>query len=254
MFVSRADDIYVASYPRSGTTWVQMLLVELFFGGEPRFDHLSDVSPFLDIALRNQIDLDRLGSPRILKTHLSFRQIGGRPGRYLYVMRDGRDVLVSYFHFWRAYGGYEGQFAAFFEDFVSGRVQYGSWFKHVASWTEHKHDSNLLLVHYEDLLSRFDETVETIAVHCGVVLTPRALADMSRFCGLGFMKRHEGRFAPAPRLGGSIVPTGFIRNGKSGGWKDYLSPEQDARFQELAGQLLGHRGVARVGFEVGPVI
>src|SRR5689334_14871783 len=97
MFVPRRDDVYVVSYPRSGTSLLQMVLYQMLTDGEMSFGHISDLMPFLERSLRSGDDLERLPSPRILKTHLQFKQLSHSPGCFLYVFRDGRDVLVSYF-------------------------------------------------------------------------------------------------------------------------------------------------------------
>src|SRR5262249_44283474 len=135
-FSPRQSDIYVASYPRSGTSLVQMLLHQLTTDGGVTFEHISHVMPFLERALRGSSgdQLERLPSPRIFKTHLPYKNVSHWPGRYLYVSRDGRDVLVSYFHMYKTYVNSAAEFSAFFNDFLAGRVQYGSWFQHVANW------------------------------------------------------------------------------------------------------------------------
>ncbi len=93
VFEPRDDDIYVVSYPRSGTTVLQMLLYQLISNGSMAFDHICQVSPFVERSLLRGRDLGQLPSPRILKTHLSYETIPDWPGKYIYVVRDGKDVL-----------------------------------------------------------------------------------------------------------------------------------------------------------------
>ncbi len=137
VFEPRQDDIYIVSYPRSGTTLAQMLLYQLVSNGSVAFDHISQVSPFVDSALRRGRNLNRLPSPRLLKTHWSYERFPNWPGKYIYVVRDGKDVLVSYFHFQRTHFNADLGFEQFFQMFLDGRCPYGSWFRHVRGWTAH---------------------------------------------------------------------------------------------------------------------
>jgi hypothetical protein len=133
-FTPRADDILVVTYPRSGTTWTQMILRQLTTDGGMDFAHIAQVSPWLEWALRSGRDLDRLPAPRVFKSHLSYRRIPKGPCRYIYVARDGRDVAVSYYHFARTHMQYRGTFGEFYDRFLTGDDTYGSWLAHVAGW------------------------------------------------------------------------------------------------------------------------
>lgn len=144
----RTDDIYIVTYPRSGTTWLQMILYQMLTDGEMSFTHISQVIPFFDRALLSRTDLAALKSPRVFKTHLPFRNISTLPGRYLYVARNGKDVLTSYYHFHRSHYGFNRGLAEFFEDFISGTLQYGSWFDHVSEWRKHDGDPRTLFRHF----------------------------------------------------------------------------------------------------------
>ncbi|MCU1338445.1 MAG: sulfotransferase [Bryobacterales bacterium] len=234
-FVPRPDDIYIATYPRSGTSLVQMLLYQLTTDGEVGFDHISSVMPFLERSLRSGESLESLGSPRIFKTHLPYRLVSRWPGKYIYVAREGKDVLLSYFHMYRDYVNPGTAFPTFFEDFLAGRVQYGSWFQHVAGWEPHRGDSNVLYLHYEDLVSELDRQAEKIAEFCGFPFPPDQRARILERCSFASMRQHERKFAPEnPRSEGS-----FIRRGQVGGWKDHFTNEQVAAFEQTARLYFG---------------
>ena len=73
-FSPRPDDIFVASYPRSGTTWVQFILYQLTTPGDMKFDHISQISPWFERSLAlgtmRASDFEAFASPRLFKTHL----------------------------------------------------------------------------------------------------------------------------------------------------------------------------------------
>ena len=60
--------------------------------------------------------------------------------KHICVARDGREVLVSYYLFRRAYFEADHSFSDFFDDFLAGRLHYGSRFEHVAAWRAHAQD------------------------------------------------------------------------------------------------------------------
>jgi hypothetical protein len=237
-FPSRPDDIYIVTYPRSGTTWVQMMLYQLTTSGEMSFLHISQVVPFLERAIRMGLDLAALKSPRVFKTHMPFRFLSAKPGKFIYVARDGKDVLVSYFHFYRTYLDFTGTFAEFFDRFMTGQVQYGSWFRHVAEWKAHAGDPNVLFLNYEDLCASFDESLRRIIAFCGLDIPPDRYGEIRTRCSFEFMKRHERQFDHNTEIAWELLELGsqstFLRRGQVGSWKEQLTASQDAAFDQAA--------------------
>jgi len=230
-FSPNEHDIYICSYPRSGTTWVQVIVYQLVRRRPLDFAHISDVIPFLESALQNGVDITGIPIPRIFKTHLHFRHVAKWPGKKVYVIRDGRDVLVSYFHFCETFLGYREPFDSFFNAFLEGRVQYGSWFRHVASWKRHALDQNILLLEYEDLRRDLDSSLRKLAAFLGLHLSLEQRAtiiDGSRF---ELMKANDAKFRPPQILPGPRKVEGdFIRQGTVGAWQHYFTPDQKDAF------------------------
>ena len=75
LLVPRADDIYVVSYPRSGTTWLQMILYQIMTDGDLNFGHISERVPFFERSLTVGRDLNALPSPRLFKTHYPYDRL-----------------------------------------------------------------------------------------------------------------------------------------------------------------------------------
>jgi hypothetical protein len=245
-FCPRADDIFIASYPRSGTTWLQMIVWHLVTAGDVSFDHISQVIPFLEGMAQQPRNGDGLPSPRIFKTHLPFQTVATWPGKFIYVARDGRDVLISCFHFERVYFGSTEPFDAFFERFVTGHVLYGSWFSHVAAWTAHAGDSNLLCLTYEGLTMDFEASVRKAASFLQVTVEPERIRELQRRCSFASMRAIEQKFDAG--VGRSLEtgrrhqahaagPGSFVRQGRVGGWRDVLTAAQQSRFAALTTQV-----------------
>jgi hypothetical protein len=238
-FAVRPDDIFISSYPRSGTTWLQLILHLLTTDGGTEFDHISQVTPWVDRSLAvgalTAADLEALPSPRVFKSHLPHRWLPGG-ARYVYVVRDGRDVAVSYYHFYRSHLRYTGSFDAFFERFLRGEVQYGSWFKHVAGWESRRGSPGVLIVRYEELKADPRRGVERLAELCELDVPPTRLTEIVERCSFEQMKRHERKFDFATEflLQSGYSGRGFLRRGQTGEGAATLSPDQLGTFERLA--------------------
>jgi len=247
----RPTDVFISSYPRSGTTLTQWILYLLTHEEQPDPTHLTKVSPWFERSLAigelTASDLERFPSPRVFKSHLP-RQWLPDGARYIYVERDGLDVLVSYFHFYRAYLGFEGTLDDFYGRFMDGRVQYGSWFEHVAGWRERASDPDVLIVRYEDLLNERKASIERIVDFLGWDRSEgwvdRAVIESS----FDAMKRRESVFdhATALLLERGVNPQSFLRSGQSWRGVDALSDAQAREIRERSstGRRLAIRGLA----------
>jgi hypothetical protein len=217
-------DIFIVSYPRSGNTWVQMILYQLATKGDANLQHISQFSTFIEPYLLQGLDITLLQSPRIFKSHMSYSWIPKGPCKYIYVARDGRDVSVSYFHLYRTYHNFKGTFADFFKKFVRGRVGWGSWFNHVSSWWSHKDDSNVLFLWYEDLIDDLEGSIRKVSDFCGFEIEAERFPVIVERCGFSYMKSQEAKFDPFTQLPkrGNTNKNSFIRNGRIDDHEEYM--------------------------------
>lgn len=247
----RPTDVFISSYPRSGTTLTQWILYLLTHetGAEPT--HLTQVSPWFERSLAigelTAADLEHLPSPRVFKSHLPRHWLPDG-ARYVYVERDGLDVLISYFHFYRAYLGFEGTLDQFYERFMSGRIQYGSWFEHVAEWRQRASDPEVLIVQYEDLVDDRRKSIERMASFLGWKIDDRSIDRAVVESSFDAMKRRESVFdhATALLIERGVQPRAFLRSGQRGGGSAELSDEQIRGFRERSARVrpLAIRGLA----------
>lgn len=236
-FEARESDIWIATYPRSGTTWSQYLLVLLHRGINFEFDHIHDPSPWFERSLAvgslRAEDLNALSSPRIFKTHLPASWVPER-GRVLHVHRDGRDVARSYFGLYRKYLGFEGTFSDFFERFLNGDLQYRSWFDFERGWQLRKQERNVLSVAYEDMRARPRDYAERISTFMGLSPSSEELEAIVAATDIKAMKEIEHKFDHAALLlrERGVQSQSFIRDGRVGAGAKELTPEQERAFQE----------------------
>jgi hypothetical protein len=232
--MARPDDIFLVTYPRSGTTWLQMILHQLTSDGEMEFMHISERFPWFERYAFLGRDIETFPSPRLFKSHLPYQVIPKTAKKYIYVMRDGRDVAESYYHMYLTHLDFKADFNTFFKMFMAGRVQFGSWFEHVANWKANRVGLNVLYLEYELLLADPEAGIRKIAEFCDIPLTPEKLARVVERSSFTFMKQYEMKFDQALEvlLEQGLTLGSFIRKGRAGEGSKRLTPEQDAQFQQ----------------------
>lgn len=232
-FDEREDDIYVATFLKSGTTWMQMILYQLTTNGDMNFEHIYEVSPWLRNLAETEGEIPELPSPRIIKTHDPYHTIAKRKkGRFIFVIRDGLDVAYSLFHHRKNYNDSKITVEKNFE--ISFREEGEmNWFAFTKQWLENRNKHNILYVHYEALQNNFEEELYRIASFINIEINPADLPRILERCSFDFMKAHENKFGEKePKEKHVTVYNQFIRSGKVGEGKEVLPPEDLAFYKE----------------------
>lgn len=144
------DDVLIVSYPKSGNTWVRFLIGNLLHEDPITFANVEQMIPSLYSS--NEL-LQSTLRPRYLKSHEYFDP---RYKTVIYIVRDPRDVAISYYHFWVKVGLIEENYPIddYVSRFVNGELDgFGSWGENVGSWLgARENDPGFLLLRYEALL------------------------------------------------------------------------------------------------------
>jgi hypothetical protein len=172
----RFNDGFIIAHPRSGSTWLRTIITNIL---EPDVKSNPDVFNSLipGVSFRNVKQIRNLTSPRIMTSHTMY--LPGLP-KVIYMVRDGRDVLVSYYHYMvfrqSRFTVTERNhvepvdFATFINRYYRGF--YGHiWDKHVLSWLDNDFASDnkrFLLVRYEDLSTDTSETLLRVTKFLGI--------------------------------------------------------------------------------------
>lgn len=222
-------DVFLVSYPRSGNTWVRFLIANVLkpAGVEIDFHNVQDYVPELG---RNNDIISRMESPRVVKSHSLYES--SYP-RVIYLVRDGRDVYVSYYH----YRKNQLDESETLGDFIRREDHYpSSWSDHVRSWLGSSGDRpNLLLVRYEDLLERPLEELKRMVDFIGLDVTGEQLAQAIQDSSFSEMRRIDQTKGRKYNLTGT---KDFVRKGKAGSWQDEFSAEDIAYLKAKEGDLL----------------
>ncbi len=232
LFEERDSDIYVATYLKSGTTWMQMILYQLTTDGNMDFNHIYDVSPWIrNEAIRGEKPRD-LPEPRVIKTHDHYTEFNKDvKGRFIYVYRDGKDVAVSLLHHVRNYNNSEMTLDKVMEEYFDETKDY-NWFKFNRLWMQNKDKRNILYVRYEDLQHNFDATLQRIIAFLNLQVDAETLARVKERSSFAYMKQFQDKFGEQPTERDKRRYDQFIRKGKTGEGKEVLTPEQQTLIEQ----------------------
>jgi hypothetical protein len=226
----RADDRYVFSYPRSGSTWLRTILANLIDptvdGGDP--DQRRATIP--GVSIRSARLINSLRSPRLIKSHA--RYMGPVP-RAIYLVRDGRDVLVSLYHYriTRPGHGERIDFPDFCRRYFRGDLG-DMWHENVLSWLRKGSPamgSSLKVLRFEDFKSDVAGRVAEVADFLGIEATLDQVQASVEHASLDRLREIE-----RTRQGELSANRTFYRGGKVGQWQEMLTGELAERFLELS--------------------
>ena len=226
VFGERKDDIYIATYPKSGTTLMQMILYHLTTDGKMDFEHIYEVSPWIrNASFRKQKPVE-LPSPRLIKSHDDYKKFPkGTKGKFIYVYRNGMDVAVSLYHQQKNYNKIDLKF----DVFIKSSFKSKSWFKHTKGWFKNKNKFPILYVCYEDLLKHKRAEIDRIVEFCDLKPSNEAIDRAVKYSSFEYMKQNEKMFGDQA-LEDKNVYDQFIRKGKSGEGKEMFNKKQKEEF------------------------
>jgi aryl sulfotransferase len=254
-FSFREDDIVIATYAKSGTTWMQQIISQLLFNGEKGLE-VAEMSPWLDLRVPpKEVKLAAIEAQshrRFVKTHLPVDAlVFSERAKYIYIGRDGRDVLWSlYNHHLNAnaawYGALNdtpGRIGPSIKPPPSSIIQYyNDWldndgypfwslWENVRTWWAIRDLPNVLFVHFADLKADMAGEIRRIAEFIGTPIDESKWQSILLHCSFDYMKANATTSVP---LGGAFWDGGaetFIYKGTNGRWRDELSAEDIAKYE-----------------------
>lgn len=239
--VSRRD-AFLVSYPKSGNTWLKFMLAHLLGGREADLDNDSTV--IADVGSHRATPHVLPEGGRLIKSHEPYSSPQKRFYRKaIYLIRDGRDVAVSYYYTLIRRGLYAGDFGPFLRLFLAGDVDgYGPWHEHVRSWLESPlhEDGTLLVLRYEDMLADPADNLCAAMEFLGVpVERERAEQTISEYTAERMRERERRTRFHERKQRQDIM---FVRKAKAGDWAETFTPEDEELFLSATGGLLERLG------------
>ncbi|CAL4994232.1 unnamed protein product [Urochloa decumbens] len=279
----RPSDVFLASFPKSGTTWLKALA----FATANRAKHppsatnhnhpLRRMNPHqcvgfmeMDLELRRDAssllkEFEALGSPRVLATHLPYCLLPksiitddeSSGSRIVYICRNPKDVFISDWFFVRkvspAYGA-DAVSSFTLEEaldlFCEGRLYGGPQWDHVLQYREEslRRPKRVLFLEYDKMLRE----------------PASALKKLAEFMGCGFSKEEEEEGGVVDAIvklcslrelknmevnknGGNVAGIkndAFFRNGAIGDWSNHMTPSMANKVDKIVEDALQGSGFA----------
>jgi hypothetical protein len=249
---------WLASYPKSGNTWLRFLLANILLGRAPSSS--LEVSRRIPDIHRPDVPADPPGPEgrEFIKTHFMRAPAHprlGETGRVIHVVRHPRDVLLSALNYRRMEGvidtltdaQYAQSFIAASGDGLWARLGYGSWLQHTASWLEPGVPA--LLVLYErlkaDPAAELRRILAFLEIDAGEEAIARAVKESS-FDNLRALEIREraakGKSIFPGRPADTKAGRFFFNKGGTGQRLDPIAPGLDAAFEQRFGPALRNLG------------
>ncbi|XP_074646258.1 sulfotransferase 1C4-like [Tubulanus polymorphus] len=228
------DDCFVVSYPKTGTTLTRHTLFLICNDGDLE---VTKQKPICERVLYLGADehfakIESLSRPRLMQIHFPFEmfpiQAMEKNAKVIYVMRNPKDTLVSYYHYYRScksLGNFPGTWDDFFQLFLNKKLVHGYFYDHVLSWWNQRHRDNILFLKYEDMVTDPKSNILKICTFLGKTLSADKIDDIIKQTSFESMRDNPTTNNSQSKFqDNKIFP--FIREGKIGGWKKYFTAEQ----------------------------
>jgi muconolactone delta-isomerase len=238
----RASDVFFASYPRSGSTWLRFLLFGSLVGEPSGFSSVNLAIP--DVKVHKHGLPLMPGGGRLIKTHEVFHP---EYRKAVYLVRDPRDVALSEYAYQTSLGLVTAELDNYLRMFVTQAVNpFASWRAHVDSWLSAPlGQGQLLIVRFEDLRADPFKIVVQIVEFLG--LTPDEVRIRAAIAN-NTVERMRAKEKETPQR--ASARGRFIRSGSAGGWRGVLTPAQVQLFRQHTGDSLSRLGYS---FDAEPV-
>ncbi|CAK8691003.1 unnamed protein product [Clavelina lepadiformis] len=234
-FEPEPGDVFVITYPKCGTTWMNNILYLMKNNGVTveEGDNIANYFPFIEL-IGGEATKEK-PRPRFIKSHLLFDILPqSSNAKYIHVARNPKDCVVSFYHhtvgYEQFYDWNDGKLDDYFEIFMAGGCDWGSYFEMVPRWYERSlKQDNILFLFYEDMIVDLRKEVLKVADFLGPSWKESLLRNNEEIldkvlenASFSAMKAKQKRYFYSPRP----KDRPFLRKGAIGSWRDELSEEQ----------------------------
>ena len=234
-------DVFIVTPAKCGTTWMQQIVHGLRTRGSMDFDEITSVIPWIETAMDIGLDIykPQVANPRAFKTHKTLNE-APKGGKYIVVVRDPKDVLLSHYHFFNGWLFEQDSISieAFAMEFYIPRRMY--W-NHITALWEQRRNANVIALCYEDLKNDLPEAVNKVAQFIGIELDDELKDIVVKQSDIQFMKQHKSQFddhlvrqARYKTLGLPLAEhISKVRNGQVGESKNGVPDAVKAEFDKV---------------------
>jgi hypothetical protein len=230
------DDLYIVSFPKSGITWLNFLManVHLKMSGSNQqvtFFNIDDFVPDIEQLRCLKENILTFPGHRVIKSHAEFNPLYQK---IIYLLRDPRDVMVSYYYFLNKLGLWQGGLSQLIRSPIYGIE---AWCRHVQGWVEKTPASSRIeFLRYEDMKSDPLKVLTRIYTLLGHQIPLEIMDQSIALSSFENMKKLEADY----NFGGDFRFPGleFVRKGEPGSYREEISDADLALINEKASRWL----------------
>ncbi|XP_047169095.1 cytosolic sulfotransferase 15-like [Vigna umbellata] len=266
-FNGKDSDVFVASFPKSGTTWLKALtFVIINHQRFSSFEHhpLLSSNPhelvsFPEFILSHDLDdqilsLSNMSEPRLLATHLPFpslpKSITKSNCKIIYICRNPFDTFVSAWEFFTKKSSVSSPALTFeeaFEKYCNGIMGFGPWWSHMLGyWNESiTRPNKVLFLKYEDLKEDSVFHVKRMIEFLDTPVKGESTAVIENIINLcRFEKMKDLEVNKSGEIDNIAEKKNFFRKGKIGDWINYFSPSMIEKLSKIIEEKLSGSGLS----------
>ncbi len=242
----RSSDIFLVGHPKSGNTWLAIMLgsiIEKNFGKNITLGNVKEIIPYFHANDKKISFYADLPDPRI------FRNEGPvYPELYpktIYLVRDPRSVYVSYYHHcvhvtnklqWKI------------EDFVDEMIANGHiigmepwlvrWDRQISQWIKRSKNQPVMIVKYEEMIKDRRKVLEEVLTFAKITYNEKDIDVAVKRGSFSGMRKEEQIYGAEPYGGIKREGSYYVRQGKIDGWKGELSQEVVKRIESAFSEVM----------------
>lgn len=227
----RHTDMFLIGHPKSGNTWMAYMLAILFNQDKENKVTLNNIGshvPVIHVKDSGIADYSNLPDPRIFRNEQP--EYPELYPKTIYLIRDPRAVMVSYFHMYRTlFDDKSTTLQAFVQEYIlNGGIKRWEprivrWDKQVLDWVSRsKQDRSIMIMKYEDMVGNRLEVLKRVVEFAGIPCNEEDLALVVSRSSFEEMRKDEEKHGAESYQGEAGKRGRFIRRGKIDGWKEEM--------------------------------
>lgn len=228
-------DRFLASFPRSGNTWLRHILYFYVTGSETvDMSALDNFAPILDgINLRPKLAKMAGAEHRYIKTHeLPADYL--MTGKTVYLTRDGRDATWSWHRYNKSFDASTPDFDTFLKNCLEDRYRYRAWHTNVGAWLKYRDNPSVFFLRFEDMRADPAGAFDAVLRHIGLPIdAARAAWAVERADPNTVAQTFKSEIAARRAPGDGAGQGGVVER-----WRTEYTPEQLDLFERKAGPVL----------------
>lgn len=231
---SLPEDIFIVGYPKSGNTWFLNLVAGVVHGVLTEFSppELANTTLIPDVHFNKYYH--RFSNPTYFKSH-HFPQ--EKYKKVIYLIRDGRDVITSYYNFLQGMGNK----IEFLEMVKNGHFP-GKWHEHVEAWLSNPYTAEILVIKYENLKKNTSAELKQFCKFVGVNRDSNFIQLISESASFKKMHDKEKKIGLGANLPKMLEGKFFFHSGNVGGFRKEMPQNVLDCFLQQAGPTLEKLG------------